>query len=199
MYSNSKPVIGRRALPMPRAPDRLEPHPLLEQVPLTVSPFVSLPTATTLSYNYKTMPSNIPPSALGIPTAADDSSSEQPGTRFIVSATGHAASPHEILESCHALLCHVTQLQSDAERELRQFEDRIKERDLAEKRKVAPGWLDSDSRLLEPERAPASPAQQSTSPAAHPGQHRHGAAGPPSTEHDEGAELDKAFGGMGLL
>ncbi|PHH82576.1 hypothetical protein CDD83_3220 [Cordyceps sp. RAO-2017] len=36
-------------------------HPLLEQVPLTVSPFVSLPSATTLSYNYKTMPSSIPP------------------------------------------------------------------------------------------------------------------------------------------
>ncbi|KFX89057.1 hypothetical protein V490_07257, partial [Pseudogymnoascus sp. VKM F-3557] len=27
-------------------------HPLLAQVPLTVSPFISLPTATTLPYTY---------------------------------------------------------------------------------------------------------------------------------------------------
>ena len=35
---------------------------------------------------------------------------------------------------------------------LRGLEDRIRERELAEKRRVAPGWLDSDARLLEPER-----------------------------------------------
>ncbi|KAF4511269.1 hypothetical protein G6O67_003081 [Ophiocordyceps sinensis] len=170
-------------------------HPLLEQVPLTVSPFVSLPTATTLSYNYKTMPSNIPPSSLGIPTAAaDNASSEQPKPRFVVSGSGHAASPDEIIESCHALLNHVTDLQREAERELRVFEDRIKERELAEKRRVAPGWLDSDARLLEPERAPS--AQQSGPSPVPPGE------GEARTEtqacDDQGAELDRAFGGMAL-
>ncbi|GJN85618.1 hypothetical protein PLIIFM63780_009186 [Purpureocillium lilacinum] len=180
------------------------PHPLLEQVPLTVSPFISLPSATTLSYNYKTMPSNIPPSPLGIPTAADDSSAEQqPKPRFIVSGTGHAASPDEILESCHALLNHVTALQRDAERDLREFEERIRERELAEKRRVAPGWLDSESRLLEPERT--SPVQQRGPGAAPmttmeqkqpPQQHQQQQPSP--EEHDEGAELDRAFGGMGL-
>lgn len=164
-------------------------HPLLEQVPLTVSPFVSLPTATTLSYNYKTIPSNIPPSSLGIPTAADNASSEQqPKPRFVVSGSGHAASPDEILESCHALLSHVTDLQKEAERELREFEDRIKERELAEKRRVAPGWLDSDARLLEPERAPS--AQQSV-PSS-------GSGAEMEAHDDQGAELDRAFGGMAL-
>ncbi|KAJ6438246.1 taurine catabolism dioxygenase [Purpureocillium lavendulum] len=184
------------------------PHPLLEQVPLTVSPFISLPSATTLSYNYKTMPSNIPPSSLGIPTAADDSAAEQqPKARFIVSGTGHAASPEEILESCHALLNHVTELQKDAERDLREFEERIKERELAEKRRVAPGWLDSESRLLEPERT--SPVQQ-RGPGAAPMEQRRQQQQqqqqqqsppqqqPSQAEHDEGAELDRAFGGMGL-
>ncbi|KAM4066605.1 hypothetical protein HRG_000686 [Hirsutella rhossiliensis] len=170
------------------------PHPLLEQVPLTVSPFVSLPTATTLSYNYKTMPSNIPPSSLGIPTAADNGSSEQPKPRFVVSGSGHAASPDEILESCHALLNHVTDLQKDAERELREFEDRIKERELAEKRRVAPGWLDSDARLLEPERAPSA---QQPGPSSVP-QGRGEARAETQADHDQGAELDRAFGGMAL-
>lgn len=44
-------------------------------------------------------------------------------------------------------------LQSDAEQELRELDERIRERELAEKRRVAPGWLDSEARLLEPERA----------------------------------------------
>ncbi|PFH58367.1 hypothetical protein XA68_13752 [Ophiocordyceps unilateralis] len=165
-------------------------HPLLEQVPLTVSPFVSLPTATTLSYNYKTMPSNIPPSALGIPTAADDSPPEQqpPLPRFVVSPSGHAASPQEIFESCQALRKHVMDLQTAAERELQEFEHRIRERDLAEKRRVAPGWLDSEARLLQPEPSPS--AQQHPVPKSE-GLYE-------ADEPDPGVELDRAFGGMEL-
>ncbi|UNI18591.1 hypothetical protein JDV02_004848 [Purpureocillium takamizusanense] len=146
------------------------------------------------------MPSNIPPSSLGIPTAADDSSAEQqPKARFIVSAgTGHAASPDEILESCHALLNHVTELQREAERDLREFEERIRERELAEKRRVAPGWLDSESRLLEPERT--SPVQHRGPAGAAPTteQKQQPPPQPSQAEHDEGAELDRAFGGMEL-
>jgi hypothetical protein len=36
--------------------------------------------------------------------------------------------------------------------------ERIRVRELAEKRRVAPGWLDSEARLLEPERAATSPS-----------------------------------------
>ncbi|OAA41684.1 hypothetical protein NOR_05192 [Metarhizium rileyi] len=175
------------------------PHHLLEQVPLTVSPFVSLPTATTLSYNYKTMPSNIPPSTMGIPTASEDQS-QQPKPRFVVSGSGHAAHPDEIAESCQALLDHVTKSQENAERELCEFEERIKQRELAEKRRLAPGWLDSESRLLQPEKksgqvAPSVGIAQQQEQQQQPlqlGERR------PQPLVDPGVELDRAFGGMAL-
>ncbi|GAB1314446.1 hypothetical protein MFIFM68171_04656 [Madurella fahalii] len=155
-------------------------HPLLQQLPLTVSPFVNLPTATTLPYTYKPMPSTLPPSLIGI-SAATSSSSTTTGTadantaaaagagagaerkpRYVVSGSGHAAHPDDILATCRELHAHVTKLQSDAEAELTRVEERIRARELAEKRRVAPGWLDSEARLLEPERkggaAPAAPA-----------------------------------------
>jgi hypothetical protein len=181
-----------------RAHDQLtqliEPHHLLEQVPLTVSPFVSIPTATTLSYNYKTMPSTIPPSSLGIPTASEEASS-QPKAKFVVSGSGHAAHPDDILASCKALMDHVTKLQEDAERDLREFEEKIRERELAEKRRVAPGWLDSESRLLEPERNTPQPQDGPTHPPPGNGSSQGTQAQGTS---DEGAELDRAFGVMAL-
>ncbi|KAM3509049.1 hypothetical protein MY10362_000838 [Beauveria mimosiformis] len=190
------------------------PHPLLEQVPLTVSPFVSLPTATTLSYTYKTMPSNIPPSALGIPnadtttttTSSSSSSSgptseQQPKPRFIVSQSGNAAHPDDIVASCQALHAHVTKLQEDADRELRAFEERIRERDLAEKRRLAPGWLDSDARLLQPEKGKAAAAAAAAAQAENElmvGEPVAGQAGGAEPATDEGAALDRAFGGISL-
>lgn len=164
-------------------------------MPLTVSPFVSLPTATTLSYTYKTMPSNIPPSALGIPTASDAAAdSDQPKPRYVVSQSGNAAHPDDIIASCQALRAHVAKMQEDADRELREFEERIRERDLAEKRRLAPGWLDSDARLLQPSKGAAAAAADAKAEdelmVGEP------VAGQPTT--DEGAALDRAFGGMNL-
>ncbi|KAL6849219.1 hypothetical protein ACO1O0_008749 [Amphichorda felina] len=171
------------------------PHHLLEQVPLTVSPFVSLPSATTLSYNYKTMPSTIPPSSLGIPAASDDPST-QPKPKYIVSGSGHAAHPDDIIASCRALQSHLTKMQEDADRTLREFEDRIRERELAEKRRVAPGWLDSDARILEPER-PATQVEQ-VSLMDRESEEQKAAAGTVPATGDGGEELDRAFGGMAL-
>ncbi|KAK3900612.1 hypothetical protein C8A05DRAFT_45588 [Staphylotrichum tortipilum] len=137
-------------------------HPLLQQVPLTVSPFVTLPSATTLPYQYRPLPSALPPSLLTAPTTADSdpkTSNEHgaPATsgvaRYVVSASGHSAHPNEILASCRALHAHVAELQAKAERDLAEITERIRARELAEKRRVAPGWLDSEARLLEPERA----------------------------------------------
>ncbi|KAK4152476.1 hypothetical protein C8A00DRAFT_34832 [Chaetomidium leptoderma] len=153
-------------------------HPLLQQVPLTVSPFVNLPTATTLPYRYKPMPSTLPPSTAGIPStvappttttstenpdargsgagaaaAAANNNNNNNKPRYVVSASGHTAHPDEILASCRALHAHVAQLQAQAERDLAGLTERIRARELAEKRRVAPGWLDSEARLLEPERA----------------------------------------------
>ncbi|RBR18525.1 uncharacterized protein FIESC28_05980 [Fusarium coffeatum] len=174
--------------------DNKRTHPLLEQVPLTVSPFVSLPTATTLSYNYKTMPSNIPPSQLGI-EAASDNPAGQVKPKYVVSGSGHAAHPDDIIASCRALSAYVTKMQEDAERELKEFDERIKERELAEKRRVAPGWLDSEMHILEPERS--TPVQQQgvgNVPETPSGQDAQSG----NATEDQGAELDRAFGGMEL-
>lgn len=174
-----------------------EPHHLLEQVPLTVSPFVSLPTAATLSYNYKTMPSSIPPSSLGIQAASDDPNAQAYKPKFVVSGSGeHAAHPDDILASCRALHEHITKLQQDAERELREFEEKIRQQQLAEKRRVAPGWLDSDARILQPQRTGADqvPDLMSDDTA---GINDKGKE-PDIPVDDQGAELDKAFGGMDL-
>ncbi|KAI0145118.1 hypothetical protein GGR57DRAFT_321822 [Xylariaceae sp. FL1272] len=167
-------------------------HPLLAQVPLTVSPFVTLPTAATLPYTYKSMPSTLPPSSTGVTGATD----EKP--KYVVSQSGHAAHPDDIIASCNALRAHITKMQEDADRELRQLDERIRARELAEKRRVAPGWLDSDARLLQPERKPGSvPATADATDVS--GQfaemsiaEREGAS---EMAVDQGEELDRAFGG----
>lgn len=168
-------------------------------MPLTVSPFVSLPTATTLSYNYKAMPSAIPPSSLGIPTASDDPAS-QPKPKYVVSGSGgHVAHPDDIVQSCRALQAHVSQLVEDAQRELRGFEERIRERELAEKRRVAPGWLDSEAKLLEPERTGGAAEEQGQGLMDRESEEQIAAAARAEKQKaDEAAEMDRAFGGMEL-
>lgn len=104
----------------------------------------------------------------------------------MVSGSGHAAHPDDIIASCRALHEHVKKLQEDADRDLREFEEKIRERDLAEKRRLAPGWLDSDARMLEPERAKVEePAQEVEAPTE-------------AEDTDEGKALDRAFGGMNI-
>lgn len=172
-----------------------EPHPLLAQVPLTVSPFVSLPTSTTLPYTYKTLPSTLPPSSTGTtaPTGEDKN-------QYVISSSGHAAHPDEIIQSCKALQAYIQKLQDDADRELKAWEESIAARELAEKRRVAPGWLDSEARILEPERKGLGDAAQgnlmdvdvSSAEAS-------GLQGTPvAVPRGEANELDRAFGGLGI-
>jgi hypothetical protein len=186
-------------------------------VPLTVSPFTNLPTSITLPYTYKAMPSTLPPSATGVTSATDPESSGKP--RYVVSQSGHAAHPDDIIASCRALQAHLTKLQGDAEQELRELDERIKARELAEKRRVAPGWLDSEARLLEPERtggkgangedaadlmtgdvagASASEQLRGMSLAAQQSHTGPGGVSEMPAPDDQGAQLDKAFGSLPL-
>jgi hypothetical protein len=172
------------------------PHPLLAQVPLTVSPFVSLPSATTLPYTYKSLPSTLPPSSSG-----------EEKSPYVVSSSGHAAHPNDIIASCNALKAYIQKVQDDADRELREWDEAIAARELAEKRRVAPGWLDSDARILEPERKTASSTTGTSS-----GQSNLMDVDVSSPETSslqstpvpiprgagQGDELDRAFGGMVL-
>lgn len=173
-------------------------HPLLAQVPLTVSPFVSLPTSTTLPYTYKTLPSTLPQSSTG--TAAAEEKAQ-----YVVSASGHAAHPDEIIASCKALQAYIQKVQDDADKELKAWQDAIEARELAEKRRVAPGWLDSEARILEPERKAAAHNLDGEM-----GQRNLMDAGVSSNDlsglrhtpvvvpNGEGDELDRAFGGLGI-
>ncbi|KAI0023640.1 hypothetical protein F4780DRAFT_59140 [Xylariomycetidae sp. FL0641] len=185
-------------------------HPLLAQVPLTVSPFVNLPTAATLPYTYKSMPSTLPPPTTGI-TGADGASKPQ----YVVSNSGgHAAHPDEIVASCRALQAHITRSVARAEQALRDLEAGIADRDLAEKRRVAPGWLDSDARLLQPERHQQQQQQQQQPQEEETSSSMDEAAGRNVADHfshmsieeregatemagdNQGEELDRVFGGM---
>lgn len=107
-------------------------------------------------------------------------------------------------------------MQEDSERILRELEDRIRARELAEKRRVAPGWLDSEARLLEPERRPGSGSGSGSgvgvemaeadvagrfgemSIADRRGAEGGGDGGAVISEMavDQGEELDRAFGGL---
>jgi len=161
-------------------------HPLLAQVPLTVSPFVSLPTATSLPYTYKTLPTSLPASSTG-----DDPTNDRP--KFIISSSGQASHPDDIIATCNALQEHLMRVQSDAEETLRQWQAGIAERELAEKRRVAPGWLDRLEKILEPEKR-ESLHVESIIDAPEQDQGLQGTGAVLSPQESAGAELDRAFG-----
>ena len=175
-----------------------EPHPLLAQVPLTVSPYIHLPRAPTLPYTYKPLPSTLPPSS-----TADANGVER--EKYVVAPSGHSAHPDEILKSCQALQAHIVKIQEDAERQIREWEKGLKDEELAEKRRVAPGWLDREEKILQPNRASVS-AGPNSGDGATPNSNLmdQQEERPPNEFKDEGMpnpggeELDRAFGGMGL-
>ncbi|KAE8553118.1 hypothetical protein EYB25_004499 [Talaromyces marneffei] len=187
--------------------DSNRPHPLLAQVSLTVSPFISLPSAVTLPYTYKSIASTLPPSITTAAAGPDNNNNVTDATgktRYVVSSTGgHVAHPDEILASCQALETHLKKTMADAERTIKEWEENIRQLELAEKRRLAPGWLDRDEKLLQPEAVHASSA-------ANDAQHARGDASildsstreqeaqsvPAIAPRDEGEELDRAFGGL---
>lgn len=98
-------------------------------------------------------------------------------------------------------------VQDDADRELKAWQDAIDARELAEKRRVAPGWLDSDARILEPERrnlsneASGGPemTQKHLMDADVSSQDASSLQRTPvAAPSREGDELDRAFGGLGI-
>ncbi|KAK2748955.1 hypothetical protein FQN57_007238 [Myotisia sp. PD_48] len=163
-------------------------HPLLAQIPLTVSPFISLPTATTLPYTFKSLPSSLPPSVI-----VDSNGSQTP--KYVVSSSGHAAHPAELLASYQALTRHMELRQAERKATIAEWEESIKQRELAEKRRLAPGWLDREEKLLQPthQRNISSDAQRSL--LDHPSADLTYKDSAPAIEpRNEGDELDRAFG-----
>lgn len=70
--------------------------------------------------------------------------------------SGHKASPEDIIASCKRLGEWVDDMQREGERVLREWEEQVKGEELREKRRLAPGWLDREERVLEPERKTGS-------------------------------------------
>lgn len=176
----------------------LESHPLLAQVPLAVSPYIHLPTAPTLPYTYKSLPSTLPPSVLEQQPQSQDPANPAKPAYVVSSSGGAAAHPSDILGSCRALQQHLDKLQQDAEKELEGWERERREKELAEKRRVAPGWLDSEQRILEPTRVQRSNTVRGTGAGDGSGMQASlvQQAQQQQRSSREGEELDRAFGGM---
>lgn len=140
------------------------------------------------------MPSTLPPSSVLSSASASEDNSKP---RYVISQSGHAAHPDDIIASCRALQSYVTKLQTDSERELRELDERIRARELAEKRRVAPGWLDSEARLLEPERKGGEMVDLMSTDVGGEAAGA-GVVSEMAGNEDEGAQMDRAFGSMTL-
>lgn len=83
-------------------------------------------------------------------------------------------------------------MQEDSLRAIHDWEGVMQEKELAEKRRVAPGWLDVDasSRGLVPTRI-ASPPNATSAVVQNANQ-------PPTESDDGGAAIDRAFGGLNI-
>ena len=83
--------------------------------------------------------------------------------------------------------------------------DDLKAQDLAEKRKVAPGWLDRDEKILEPQRMntrgtpqKGGSSGQGTNIMDQQDPNERSETMVPNRADSAGEELDRAFGGMGI-
>lgn len=168
-----------------------DPHPLLAQVPLTVSPFLSLPHSVPLPYSYVALPSTLPPSVL----QQNQSDPSQP-PQYVTSSSGQSAHPDSILRSCVALQEHLAKLEADARKTLQDYRTRKEAEELAEKRRVAPGWLDSGVHILKPENVDEGVKAQAQGllDDAQSGQGQGQGGG----QSREGDELDRVFGGLNM-
>lgn len=163
-----------------------------------MSPFISLPRAPTLPYTYKPLPSTLPPSS-----TADQNGNER--EKYVVAPSGHTAHPDEIIASCQALRAHIQKVQDDAEKTIKEWEQGLKEEELAEKRRVAPGWLDRDEKILQPSRAnhaEGSPRDISEPQSSNIMDRQNEGEGLSSRQHatpdPAGEALDRAFGSIDI-
>ena len=112
----------------------------------------------------------------------------------MTSRGGHAAAPADIIASCRALQQHIRIEEENAKKAIKDWEDGIKERELAEKRRVAPGWLDRDEKILEPTKVGKPVGDLLDEELGV----REEVMAPAMQPSKEGEELDRAFGGMGV-
>ncbi|KAF8541604.1 hypothetical protein BDD12DRAFT_829040 [Trichophaea hybrida] len=166
---------------------------LLQQIPLTASPLIQLPTAVTLPYSYQSLPLGLPhPSTAPVPPANGEVPLPE-GAGYITSPSGNVSqTPEAIIHSCHALIQYLQSQKSSAEQAWRDWEKSIEDRDLMEKRRVAPGYLDTGIQILEPTRKAVNTSE------SEPQQVTGRGGGDEQRSTEAGDELDRVFGKMAM-
>jgi len=162
---------------------------LLAQVPLTVSPFITLPKAPTLPHNYASLPSTLPPSILN-----SDSDDHSGPPAYVTSGSGFRAHPSTIVTQNKALRHQLDTAASEARTKVRDWRAAIDERELAEKRRKAPGWLDSDAKILRPATSAPPPDTKPGASLLDADEHNTDALRPQASANDMGSQMDRAFG-----
>ena len=95
-----------------------------------------------------------------------------------------------MIASCQTLTNHLIAQKRSGEEKIKEWERGIEGRELMEKRRVAPGYLDTGITMLVPVRMGGVDARKE-------GEKEKNGEGQ-SVEGREGEELDRMFGGMGL-
>jgi hypothetical protein len=122
-------------------------HPLttspLSQLVLIRSPYLQFPPQVSLPYNYTPLPGSLdavvpPPLPRWYPANSQPSTDFQP----LVTAVDFSTEKIRSLKERHE--AHVDKIRS--------WETEIRDREVREKRRIAPGYLDTDQRLLQPTR-----------------------------------------------
>jgi hypothetical protein len=145
-----------------------------------------MPVAVTLPYSFRQVPTSLPPSVI------EDGTSEKP--RYITSSSGHTAHPDDVIASCSTLQQHLNKTQEESKQLVAGWEQNIKERELAEKRRVAPGWLDREEKILEPTKAGNIAQKQGLLD----DETSSGIVAPAMSPNREGEELDRVFGSLAM-
>lgn len=103
-------------------------HPILSQIPLIISPFLHPPKAVTLPFNFNKLPSALPASAVTVDAVNYIATDSQQFADFVGAQHAQRKQHYD------------------------KWMNGVVERDLKEKRKIAPGYLDSTNRILQPTR-----------------------------------------------
>lgn len=148
-------------------------HPLLSQVPLAINPAAKAPKAVTLPYNYNRLPETLPTSAADVELLE----------RIIMDSSGFL----DALDARH----------TDRVEAYESWAAKVKESQIKEQRRIAPGYLDVEQRILQPDRSTKASNDNSTQALqvnyskAEAEQQEQNKQQPPN-------EIDKAFGQMSL-
>ncbi|TIA73729.1 hypothetical protein D6C83_00624 [Aureobasidium pullulans] len=145
--------------------------------------------APTLPHNYASIPSTLPPSILN--TDSDDPSA--PPT-YVTSGTGFRAHPSTIITQNKALRDQLDTAASDSRKKIHDWRQAIDERELAEKRRKAPGWLDSDAKILRPATTVPPPDTKPGASLLDADEQNTDALRPQESANDMGSQMDRAFG-----